>query len=330
MNFAYKRLGPFILFFACLSLNTAYANNSLQSLFFNDGSFITSKLLIHDKANWSVPLGPNELVVDEKNVKQHQNPSNINFLHAPPYFDAIPSSNTMDLKACIKKVESSVVTVKRERGLGSGFMIHPDGYLITNSHVIAGSSKDTISITTYKKENNRLKLDVYKNVKIIAKSDRFDLALLKIDTEDNEKFPFVSIAQSSHVAQGDEVFAIGSPNGFERSVTKGFVSVSKRVRDQGGLFQVLYIQHTAEINPGNSGGPLFNMKGQVVGVNSLGSPTSDGMGFSVVSDFVRLFLNHHETFTYSAKNSASMYRYIAPPSVEKNQVNLVRDQVKTK
>ena len=232
----------------------------------------------------------------------------------PSYFDASLSQKKLEYKNLIKQVSSAVVSVIREKSLGSGFIIHPSGLVITNSHVIANSYKEKIILKIFKTEDGILSTEIFKKVKILAKNDRYDLALLKIEDFEDRVYPFVRLARSYEIEQGDEVVAIGSPHGLERSVTKGYVSVSKRTSNrEGGLFQAIYIQHTAEINPGNSGGPLFNMKGEVIGVNSLGTTHGDGIGFSVTSDCLRFFLDHLDTYKMSPRNMTFDYQYLPVP-----------------
>jgi len=163
-----------------------------------------------------------------------------------------------------KRVAEAVVKVKTPVGMGSGFIIHKNGYVITNNHVISGTRK--ISVTVYRKREKSLIKDQHENVEIIATSPGFDLALLKIVTGDKKKepFPTVPLGNSNELGKGETVFAIGSPMGLERTVTKGVVSLKYR-----NVREFPHIQTSAEINPGNSGGPLFNTKGEVIGVTNM-------------------------------------------------------------
>jgi len=150
--------------------------------------------------------------------------------------------------------------------LGSGFVISPDGYVLTNSHVV----KDADEIVVKLSDRRELL------AKVIGTDARTDVALLKVDAKD---LPAVTIGDPNKLQVGEWVLAIGSPFGFEQSVTAGIVSAKGRSLPGGNY--VPFIQTDVAINPGNSGGPLFNMEGKVVGINSqIYSRTGGFMGLS--------------------------------------------------
>lgn len=152
------------------------------------------------------------------------------------------------------------------RSLGSGFIISGDGYVMTNAHVIEGA--DEVTVKLLDKREFR--------AKVIGADKRTDVALLKIDASG---LPAVRMGDSSQLKPGEWVVAIGSPFGFEHSVTAGIVSAKGRALPQENY--VPFIQTDVAINPGNSGGPLFNLKGEVVGINSQIFSRSGGfMGIS--------------------------------------------------
>ncbi|PWT75010.1 MAG: protease Do [Proteobacteria bacterium] len=152
------------------------------------------------------------------------------------------------------------------RSLGSGVIITSDGYILTNSHVVDAADDITVRLTD-KRE--------YK-AKVIGSDRRTDIAVLKIEASG---LPLVSIGDPNKLRVGEWVVAIGSPFGFENSVTAGIVSAKGRSLPQENF--VPFIQTDVAINPGNSGGPLFNMKGEVVGINSMiFSRTGGFMGLS--------------------------------------------------
>ncbi|WP_333876925.1 DegQ family serine endoprotease [Methylobacter sp.] len=158
--------------------------------------------------------------------------------------------------------------------LGSGFIISPDGYILTNSHVV----KDADEIVVKLSDRRELL------AKVIGSDARTDVALLKVDAKD---LPAVTIGDPNKLQVGEWVLAIGSPFGFEQSVTAGIVSAKGRSLPGGNY--VPFIQTDVAINPGNSGGPLFNMEGKVVGINSqIYSRTGGFMGlsFSIPMDVV--------------------------------------------
>jgi serine protease Do len=201
----------------------------------------------------------------------------------------------------------AVVQVRTPGGLGSGFFINDDGFLMTNFHVIEGETQ--ISVEVYHQHKDQLERRTYKQVRIIAINKFEDLALLKIEDKDAPKFKFVNVGSADALAVGESVFAIGSPLGLERTVTEGIVSTKTR-QIQGEL----YLQTTAQINPGNSGGPLFNMNGEVIGVTNMKITFGEGLDFAIPVNAVRFFLDHRDAFAYSNENPSNPYRYLEPPN----------------
>ena len=220
-----------------------------------------------------------------------------------------PRSGTVEksVRELVNTLGEAVVQVRTPGGLGSGFILNEEGYLITNFHVIEGETQ--ISIEVYHMKNGQLDRPVYKQVRIVAMNKFQDLALLKIDDRDAPKFSRVPLAEADSLAVGERVFAIGSPLGLERTVTEGIVSTKTRLI-QGEL----YLQTTAQINPGNSGGPLFNLRGEVVGVTNMKLAFGEGLGFAIPVEAVRYFLKHRDAFAYDNDNPSTPYRYLDPPS----------------
>jgi serine protease Do len=153
-----------------------------------------------------------------------------------------------------------------QRGEGSGFVVTSDGYILTNAHVVRDASEITVKLT----DRREFK------AKLVGLDDRTDVAVIKIDGKD---LPVVRIGDPSKLKPGQWVVAIGSPFGMENSVTAGIVSATSRdLPDEG---YVPFIQTDVAVNPGNSGGPLFNLAGEVVGINSQIYSQSGGyMGLS--------------------------------------------------
>ena len=139
------------------------------------------------------------------------------------------------------------------RGLGSGFVLRADGLVITNAHVVDGASDIMVKLTDRREFKAR----------ILGIDKPTDLALLKIEARD---LPAVRVGDPAQSGVGDWVLAIGSPFGFENSVTAGIISAKARTLPEEGY--VPFIQTDVAVNPGNSGGPLFNLKGEVIGINS--------------------------------------------------------------
>ena len=152
------------------------------------------------------------------------------------------------------------------QGLGSGFIVSPDGYIVTNAHVVDGASEVTVKLTDRREFT----------AKVIGSDKRTDIALIKIDAKN---LPALDLSAPPGVRQGEWVIAIGSPFGFENSVSAGVVSGVHRALPGGQMTP--FIQTDVAVNPGNSGGPLLNAAGQVVGVNSQIYSRSGGyMGLS--------------------------------------------------
>ena len=223
------------------------------------------------------------------------------------YYSTLLTSPARDVSSLVKQIGEAVVQVRTPEGLGSGFFINADGYLITNFHVIEAETE--ISVEVYHQKDGQLDRETYKQVKIIAINKFHDLALLKIEDKNAPKFKFVTLGNSDALSVGDAVFAVGSPLGLERTVTQGIVSTKTR-QMEGNLF----LQTSAQINPGNSGGPLFNLAGEVVGVTNMKISFGEGLAFAIPVELVKSFLDHRDAFAYAADNPNNPYRYLEPPS----------------
>jgi serine protease Do len=217
---------------------------------------------------------------------------------------SLPERSVREL---VGQLGGAVVQVRTPSGLGSGFIINEDGYLITNFHVIENETQ--ISVEVYHENNGQLERKSYKQVKIIAINKFADLGLLRIDDKDAPRFARVPLGDSDALAVGERVFAIGSPMGLERTVTEGIVSTKTRPM-QGEL----YLQTTAQINPGNSGGPLFNLRGEVVGVTNMKITFGEGLGFAIPIEAVKFFLEHRDAFAYDNDNPSNPNHYLEPTS----------------
>ncbi len=219
---------------------------------------------------------------------------------------SIPAS-VRSVRELVSQIGEAVVQVRTPSGLGSGFFINADGFLITNFHVIEGETQ--ISVEVYHQKDGQLDRETYRQVRIVALNKFADLALLKVEDKDAPRFTFVPLGSADALSVGETVFAIGSPLGLERTVTEGILST--KTREVGGI---LYLQTTAQINPGNSGGPLFNLSGEVVGVTNMKVTSGEGLGFAIPVESVKFFLDHRDAFAYSNDNPGNPYRYLEPPS----------------
>ena len=181
------------------------------------------------------------------------------------------------------------VVVGRQRSSGSGFVIDPDGYIMTNAHVVSGAQRvqivlppDNADGTLATALSGRAQL---LPARIVGITTELDLALLKVE---GLKLAALPLATYSQVRQGETVFAFGSPIGLRNTVTHGLISAVARQVDPDS--PLIYVQTDAPINPGNSGGPLVNIRGEVVGVNTFivsQSGGNDGLGFAIPSATAR-------------------------------------------
>jgi len=161
---------------------------------------------------------------------------------------------------------------RRSEGEGSGFVVSPDGYVVTNNHVVEGSDE----ILVVFEDGTEL------NAEIVGLDPKTDVALLKVDPGDTSLVT-IALGDSEAIRPGDWVVAIGNPFGFEHTVTAGIVSAKHRKQITPGGEQRYddYIQTDAAINPGNSGGPLIDLRGRVVGINTLVQAGANTIGFSI-------------------------------------------------
>lgn len=161
-------------------------------------------------------------------------------------------------------------------GQGSGFIVDAQGHIITNYHVVAGASKIVVNLATGKSYP----------AKLVGSDEKTDIALLKINPDG--ALPTVVFGRSEALRVGEWVVAIGSPFGLAHSVTAGILSAKGRNLGQGPYDD--FLQTDASINPGNSGGPLFNLYGEVIGVNTAIIRDGQGIGFAVPVDIVKSIL----------------------------------------
>lgn len=169
-----------------------------------------------------------------------------------------------------------------QKGAGSGFIINPEGYILTNEHVIRYA--DTITVT--------LKNGETFDAKVMGSNPEIDLAVVKIDTK--KPLPYAELGDSDSLQIGEWVVAIGNPFGFQETVTAGIISALNRSlenpKEHGSL-----IQTDAAINPGNSGGPLVNLDGKVIGINEAIISNAQGMGFAIPINLAKKHLDELTT-----------------------------------
>lgn len=165
-----------------------------------------------------------------------------------------------------------------ERGQGSGFIISPDGYLLTNAHVVRGAQKVTVTLTDGRSFAGEVK----------GTDEILDLAVVKVDTE-GKKLPVAPIGASSDLEVGDWVIAVGNPVGLDNTVTLGIVSSLNRSSSEVGIPEkrLNLIQTSASLNPGSSGGPICNQWGEVVGISTAVRANAEAIGFAIPIDVAK-------------------------------------------
>ncbi len=203
-----------------------------------------------------------------------------------------------------------------ERGIGAGVILSPDGYIVTNSHVVTGARKIRVRLQGLDKPGSEMTAPHGPiEAKLVGLDRETDLAVLKIDMAN---LPALKLADSSQLKQGQVVLAFGSPLGLENSVSMGVVSATSRQIDPDN--PAIYIQTDAPINPGNSGGPLVDVDGQVIGINTFilsQSGGNEGLGFAIPSNVVRNIYDQLRTEGHVHRGQIGVFvRTVTPDLVE--------------
>jgi serine protease Do len=190
--------------------------------------------------------------------------------------------------------------VFKQRALGTGFLIDSSGHVVTNAHVVEGA--DDVKV--------KLQDDREFQAKVKGRDSRLDLAVLELVGA--KDLPYVSLGSSEEIRVGDYVVAIGNPFGLGHTVTHGIISAKSRTIGAGPYDD--FLQTDASINPGNSGGPLFNMRGQVIGINTAINPNGQGIGFAIPVDAAKTVIPQLLTTGHVARGrlGVSIQRVDAP------------------
>ena len=203
---------------------------------------------------------------------------------------------------------SAAVVMGKQQSTGSGFVIDPEGYIMTNAHVVNGARRVQIVLPADNADGT-LATALSGKTRLIAAdvvgiTTELDLALLKVD---GLKLPALSLATYTQVRQGEMVFAFGSPNALRNSLTHGLVSAVARQVDPDS--PQIFVQTDAPINPGNSGGPLVNIRGEVVGVNTFilsQSGGNEGLGFAIPSATARTVFRQLRQYGHLRRQEVGM------------------------
>ncbi len=278
-----------------------------------DGHSVTGEVVAEKPTALFIDLGFDVVRIPKDQVVGRRKPGTAAPGASTAAIDADPKGffrtgggRTRPVKELVREFGEGVISVETPGGLGSGFLVNEDGFAVTNNHVIEGETK--IAVVLYENTETGLNRRRIDNVEIVALNPFVDLALLKIRAPKDLKLKPVSLGSLDDLNVGDGAFAIGNPLGLERSVSQGIISTLNR-----NFEGLVYIQTDAAINPGNSGGPLFNMKGEVVGVTNMGFRGTDNLGFAIPIPYVKDFLRNRDAFAFDKDNPNTGYRYLDPP-----------------
>lgn len=205
-----------------------------------------------------------------------------------------------------KAMGEAVVKIEASGGQGSGFVTHADGWIVTNFHVVEREVE--VDVVIYPLGKNGFEPRTVRKCKVAAINPAMDLALVKMERPADLELKPVFLGDSETMRVGDTVYAIGAPIGLDRTVSSGIVSVTNRTFEGRCHFQI-----TTPINPGNSGGPLFNLRGEVVGVNSAGYRGFQGLNFAIPSKYVIDFLQNRDAFALDTTRSENGVHYLPAP-----------------
>ena len=274
------------------------------------GSSVSGKVLKQtDRAVW-VDIGSDVLHIDMEQVDSIAREDAGAALTADPsrLFSTARDLPTLPPKELSKSLGPAVIKVSTPGSIGSGVIISPDGFAITNAHVIQGER--AVRVTMWLKQpDGSLKRTDIDDVEIEAVASSIDLALIRVPSPDGKPFQVAPLEADDAIEAGQRVFAIGNPLGLERTLTEGVVSVPAMQLDGRA-----YIQTDTPINPGNSGGPLFNMRGEVVGITNMKITLGENVGFAIPARYVKDFVRHREAFAFDKNNPNSGHFYHpAPP-----------------
>ncbi len=295
---------------AFILASSAYLAAQDDLIMLNGGASVKGEILKRDEKSITVDLGYDVIRIPAASVLEVRRESaDGTSLPEKPSVKQMYSEDDLKIPTTEEAVNTfspSVLLIKTPGGLGSGFFINKEGYLATNFHVIKGERH--ISATQFVRQGNEMRNIVFKDLRIVAVDPFHDLAILKIEDPSLDKIVPVVFSPDDPKRTGETVFAIGNPLGLERTVTEGVIS--HVARNFGGS---LFLQVDAPVNPGNSGGPLFNSKGQVIGVINMGVSTMEGLNFAIPARNLKFLLDNLDAFAFNESNPVSGFYYPAPP-----------------
>jgi len=282
----------------------------VDTLVMKSGSRLEGTIIKRNDRKVWLDVGPDVLVFDMEDVadvKQAEAAADMQTVQDELYSHA-SNPPTLSPKEHAKRIGPAVIKVSTPGGLGSGVIIDKSGHAVTNAHVVQGETNLRVTVW-FPQADGTLKRTEIEDVELIAVNNHVDLALVKIKHPDGKEFNFAAVVDKEKFDIGQPVFAIGNPLGLERTLTQGVISTTQRNFD--GL---TYIQTDTPINPGNSGGPLFNTKGEVIGITNMGIRGGEALGFAIPARYVKDFIRNREAFGYDKNNPNSGHNYHQPPA----------------
>ena len=246
-----------------------FLNNTFQTDLTNAKSDLTAQInLLENLLENAQKENQQKIITLTSLIEEIEEKSNLQLTELKSELKSIQIKSA-DFSAIVYDVLKSVVSVRTDKGQGSGVIIGRGGFIVTNVHVINGASR--VEIYTYGK-------DTY-DTSLVGYNSDADIAVLKID-EGN--LQYLEFADSDDIKIGDKVIALGNPAGLDFTVTEGIISAKRKASNN-----LDYFQTDVPLNPGNSGGPLVNKEGNVVGINNFKVGGFESLGFALTSDDVK-------------------------------------------
>lgn len=235
--------------------------------------------LLETELNYKINELATSIILKNDELENHFSSISENLTSMEEKIGKINLENYGDFAKIIEESMPSILNIRTLSTQGTGFIIHEDGYFVTNTHILKSQVGNMTQIIQATTSNDEIYL-----ARIIETSPELDLALLKIEGN----FSKLKFADSNKVQLGENIIAIGNPEGFSFSVTNGIVSAINRI---GPNNMPYYIQTNTELNQGNSGGPLINKEGLVIGMNNFKIIDTEGMGFALESNIIKETIN---------------------------------------
>lgn len=310
-----RRIAMYCLALTLSASEAASSARIASTLTLQEGVVVTAPILRENAESLVVDLGYDALVIPSKRIIARKTHDGVTSTTDTILRRGIYQTGTGSVGPVTEHVNhfgDAVVMISTPRGLGTGFFISSDGHLVTNYHVVEGETR--LTVTLFRREAQGYERHEISEVRILALQPLRDIALLQIDRTALGKAPIVPVllhdprSAGTATAVGDLVFAIGNPLGLERTVTQGIVSSTTRTYGH-----LRFVQTDASINPGNSGGPLFNARGEVVGIASMKAGFFDGLAFGIPVEDLIDFLENRDAYLYNAAQPQNGITYLMPP-----------------